>query len=472
LSNSKFRLSMGLCLIVLFFLPSVFPVYAQEKNIQSDRSLLTRHLEEARSADPGFLAARAAKDAADRALDGSRALLGPKVALSVNITRTERTEEATNFLGQRSEIDRRFGSRLNQLQARQPIFRKRELVGIEQAESQAEASRRSLASADQDLAMRLLLAWTDVLVARSNKITFQGAAQAAQESFAETDRRYKAGDTTIQEVDRDRARLSQAQALIEDAIAQEAIADQVLKTIAGPAATVPAFYSLLAFTPIRTPAYSRDELLRTIETKNQDIAAARYQEYAALLEREKARSDRYPTLDAIASASQGRNDTLPTIKNEQRIGLQLSVPIYTHGAIRAAVDQADANFRRAQAQTQATINKINSDTLAAYGNLAVIQSRISATDQLYQATLLSLRAQQAGFRAGISSRAEIAKTIAELFSVARQRIGIRRDQIAAWAKVQAAIGGFDTELLESLHNILSRPISLGEELNGIRIDRR
>jgi outer membrane protein len=212
--------------------------------------------------------------------------------------------------------------------------------------------------------------------------------------------------------------------------------------------------------------------LRTIETKNQDIAAARYQEYAALLEREKARSDRYPTLDAIASASQGRNDTLPTIKNEQRIGLQLSVPIYTHGAISAAVDQADANFRRAQAQTQATINKINSDTLAAYGNLAVIQSRISATDQLYQATLLSLRAQQAGFRAGISSRAEVAKTIAELFSVARQRTGIRRDQIAAWAKVQAAIGGFDTELLESLHNTLSRPISLGEELNGIRIDRR
>jgi outer membrane protein TolC len=454
IKNLQFRLSQGSGILIGCLVFS--SVLAQESRSHTEAGLLGRYWQEARVFDPTYRAAVAARDAAERALEGSRAQLGPKVSLSVNISRTERVEESTNILGQRSEIDRSFESRLNQIQARQPIFRKRELVSVEQAESQAEASRRVLVSAEQDLAMRLLMAWTDVLVARENKSTLQGAAQAAKESMAETDRRYKAGDATLQEVNQEQAKLAQAVALIEDAVAQESIANQALQNIVGRAAHVPKHHSLLAFSPVRMAQQPRDQFLRVVEDKNPDIAAAKYQEYVALLEREKARSDRYPTLDAVASASQGRNDTLPTIKNEQRAGIQLSVPLYTHGAISAAVEQADANYRKAQAQTQATTLKVSADALAAISNLSAIQARINALEQVHQATLLTLRAQQAGLKAGISSRAEIAKTTAELLGVARQRIGVKKEQVATWGKIQSITSGFDEELLELIQRAFFR----------------
>lgn len=411
---------------------------------------LVAHIGLAKSLDPNYLAAIAAMEAAEKALDGAEAQLGPKVTLSMSIFKTERLEEVTSFSGQRSDIDRRFESRLNQLQARQPLYRKREFLGVEQAVAQVESARRTLKAAEQDLNLRVVLAWVEILTARANSAAFETSLRAAQDSLTEMGRRYKAGDATIQEVDQEQARVIQAQALIADAAAQQEIADQALRNIVGQSASVPRQLSLISFAPPTGRIDSQAELIELVDGQNQEIAAARFQEEASRLEREKARADHFPTLDAIATASQGRNDTLPSIKNEQRLGVQLSVPIYTYGAITAAVAQADANYRRAQAQTQSTILRVRTDALTAAGNLRAMNLRVEAADRLYQANLLSLKAQRIGLKAGVASRAEVARTMTDVLNSARQRVAVRKDQAIAWVRYVASISHFNEQLLETL----------------------
>lgn len=412
---------------------------------------LRRHLESARQYDPNYQAAFAVRDAAEQSVKFSQSNLGPKVTLSGSTFRTERTEESTNFLGQTTQTDRAFNSHLFQIQARQPIYRQRDRVALEQANTELEAARQGLLYAEQDLYSRLIGAWVNILTARDQITAYSNALTASKEVLIETEKSLLAGEITLQDVDQARARLAQAEAQIVDAQAQLDVAQQALKNIAGPDAQVPDRFELMRFLNLRINPLPVDKLFELIDTKNYEVANARFREAAALLEREKAQSDSRPTLDAYASMSRGENDNVSSVKDEQRIGLQLSVPLYTHGGIDAAVGQAEANYRRARAQARAVVLRVRADALAAQQNLRALSSRAMAADRAYEAIQVTLIGLRKGLVAGVNSRAEVARAVQELLAAQRQRLSLRQEYANAWTKFNLAVSGFGEDTLDIIY---------------------
>ncbi len=408
---------------------------------------LTDQFLAARQFDPQYLGAFAARDAAEQGLAYAESAFGPKVSLSGSAFRTNRVEESTNFLGRRTETNREFNSTNAQIQARQPIYRPRDSVARDQSMAQLESAQSVLQFAEQDLAFRLVGRWIELVAAQETVDLLTSALQASIEVTTEAERRLKAGETSIQEVDLLRARMMQAEAQLIDAKAQQEIAARALKDIAGPRARVPQNLSVKGLNQLPHRLYLEDELISLLEEKNFEIQAARFLEESALLERDKAKSDRKPTLDAYVSASKGENDSVSSVKDENRIGLQLSMPLFTSGALSAVIAQAEANYRKAQAQTKATSLRIRSEALSANVNLASLVTRIAAADRSAKAAELALTAYQKGLKAGVNSRAEVAQAMQDLSSAQRQQILVRKDYGVAWLKLNQLLSGFDEPML-------------------------
>lgn len=411
---------------------------------------LRTHAQAAREVDPQFLASRASLDAAEQGLALADSARGPKVSLSATTFRTQRTEESRNFLGQRIQANNDFSSNNVQIQARQPIYRFRDQVGISQAEAQLEAARALSMYAEQELHFRLVSRWVEVLAAREQVRVGEAVLAASIESLTEVERRFRGGDSTLQEVQQVRARTVQSEALLTDAKAQLDIAELNLRETVGPEAVIPQTLSIKGLAGLAFARLSTDALFSRIEERNFEIMSSRFQEEAARLEREKASSDRRPTLDAYVTLMKGNSDTLSSVKDENRIGLQLSVPLYTHGAIGASVAQADANYRRAQAQTRAVMMRLRSEALSANGSLESLTVRVAAIDRAADAAAISLRAQQQALRAGVASRAEVAQATQDMLSISRQQVQIRREFVSTWLKLQQIVSGFDDAVLDQI----------------------
>lgn len=423
------------------------PGYAQIASIRD-------HYEKARVFDPTYISALAAREAAEQATAAARAMLGPKVSLALSAFKNDRIEESRNFLGQSVDTARHFNTQNAVVQARQPLYRKRDALGVDQAQAQQSSAESTVLFAEQDLQTRLVNAWVEVLAARTLVSTYSDAYLATQEYLGELERRHKGGEATVQDLEQARAKVVQAEALLEDARARMAVADQALALIAGPDTKVPAGAVMGLFYALPVSLKSEVEVVDLVERSNYEIASARFLEEAAMFEREKARSDRLPTVDAIASATKGQNDSFNYIKDEQRYGVQLNVPLYTHGTIEATVAQAEANYRKFKAQTQATAFRVRNEAVAAFNNLRALEARIKAADRVAEAATMILKAQQMGLRAGVSSRGEVAQAMTDLLAAQRDRVTIRKDYAVAWLRLQAAVGSLNFDLLESLQTQL------------------
>lgn len=417
-------------------------------------NLIRDHFERAKSFDPTYIAATAGRDAAQKATEVAEAMLGPKVSLSGTVFRTNRIEQSRDIFGQAFDASRRFDTQNATIQARQPIYRKRESLGVDQAIAQESAAENIMLYAEQDLQARLVNTWLEVLSARTLVTTFIDAYLASQEYLAEIDRRRQGGEATLQDLEQARARVVQAEALIEDAKARLLIADQALTLIAGPDQKVPPGVTMAFFSSLPIAFKSEAEVIDRVERSNYEIISAKFQEEAAKLERDKARSDRLPTADAFASVTKGQNDSLNFIKDEQRFGIQLSVPLYTHGAIDASIAQADASYRKFQAQSKATAFRARNEALSAFNNLRALELRLKASDRVAEAASTVLKAQRLGLKAGVSSRGEIAQSMNEMLAAHRERVLVRREYAVTWLKLQASAGALDLSLLEALQGSL------------------
>jgi outer membrane protein, protease secretion system len=418
---------------------------------------IREQLDLAKQFDPDYAAALAVQDVAEQGLLGARAGLGPQVTFSASAFRSNRKEEVGSIAGS-IEVDRRINSHIAQVQARQPLYRKRVSMDIEQSQAELEGSRELLQAANQDLQARLLAAWLEVLSIRDQLEVQARAVEASKEALLETDRRQRAGESTLQDVEVNQARLMQAQALLEDGQAQLEIANQRLRTIAGPRASVPETALLQGLSRFAVKPRAAQEVIDLISRNNFELRGARFQEEAARFEREKAKADKYPTLDAYALASKGDNDAVSSIKDEQRVGLQLSVPLYTSGAIDAAVAEADANYRRAQARTRAVMLRIEADALAANARLQALMKRISAAQRSAQASELMVRAMEMGVRSGVSSRAEVASALQELAGAQRQLAQLRSELLNAWIAVEKSVSALSVELIERFESFSKLPL--------------
>jgi outer membrane protein len=112
----------------------------------------------------------------------------------------------------------------------------------------------------------------------------------------------------------------------------------------------------------------------------------------------------FPTLSASGSAtdaSQGQN--LADFRNNQEIGLALSVPLYDQGVTAANTASARANLDIANYNLQNTALGVQLNVKQSLTNLVAAHAALEETQQEYATAVVNVQSTQAQYRAGVTT---------------------------------------------------------------------
>jgi outer membrane protein len=424
----------GLAITVLVALQTAqAPAVGSSLSAEMSRQMRA-HIALAKERDGQLAAAIAAKEAAWQAVEIARAAMRLKITASGSAFYTDRTEQVQGLQGS-SDLQRDFVAQQLVIAARQPIYRQRERVSIEQSVATFQGAQARERQAELELAGRVLIAWVEILAARDVMMLAQSMLEMAETILQETQRRYEAGEMSIDQLGLEIARLQQRQADWVETVARLEIAEKMLTDIAGMDATVPFGFTLESAIPNKPPFSTRSEVEELVSRQNHVLEAARQAVAAAEFEIQKAQAARLPTVEAFASITAGENDVASYIKNEHRIGVQVVVPLYGSGAFDAAIKQAEALLRQSQAEAHTLEMQLKDRAWRAVMALQVSLIRIDASRIGGEAAELRVEALRRGFAAGEFSRAEVGRAQAEYQQVRQQSVKEKLDYAKAWVEL-------------------------------------
>ena len=294
--------------------------------------------------DPTVAAARANWEATQERVPQARAGLLPNVTASVSANGNYFGADADS--DPHTRVDRSFGLGGLTVSASQPLYRYANTVAYSEAVQQVRQADFTLASAKQDLILRVAQAYFDVLLAQFTIELAESQKAAVSEQLAQAKRNFEVGVATITDT-------NEAQAKYDAIVAQEIGARNdlenkrtALRAIIGRA---PGELKPLGpgFEPTVPSPDSPDAWVERALGDNLNVRIAQYNADIATLEIERQRAGKLPTVDLVASVNaQAFNATVnsPFGGNQRQatIGVAINMPLYQGGFVESKVREAYA----------------------------------------------------------------------------------------------------------------------------------
>jgi outer membrane protein TolC len=377
-------------------------------------------LQAAQAADPTLASATASRDAAAENIAIARARLLPQVTLQntsqhVNQTTHSALGFVSNFDGQ---------SRNTQLTIRQGLWRQRDWLGLEAGKLQAAQGEAKLISAQADLWQRVSEAWLDAVAAQAQYQVQAQLVDLMARAASQEARRLALGDGTRDSAAEAAAQLAQTRAQAREAELDSATKLAQLRRLTrldaldlrqqrlpDPDVIMPRL-SLELAPELDTEAAVLDYIL----SHNPELDAARAVEQLAERRLRQAQADHWPTVDAIASATQAQSDStnvLGTRYQNKQLGVQVVVPLYAGGGISASQRQAAAAWVAASADREALAQRISTQFSSDWSNVTALRARLVGARELVQAGAEARKAAELGIKGGTRTWGDVAAAAAQ-----------------------------------------------------------
>lgn len=419
--------------------------FAAELSMQEKQQSLLDIYHQALAHDPTLASATSANQAAQELLEQGKALYRPTVNFSAgaNATQSDIRYIGGGFNPFKAEQGRSNYEGYNYgIDARQPIYRKQNLVQMDEAATQVSQADSQLLLSQQALILRTTQSYFDVLIAQ-DKIELTNAQKAAILSQLEQAKaNFEVGTSTITDV-------SEAQARHDLIVAQEIaanneyqIAQRSVQAITG---EIP---KLLA--PVKADIKTNhlvqgmDEWLKVAAQNNLNIHIQQDTLKLSKQEIERAKAGHLPTLDAVASYTDNyANGGYTGFGNELKagvIGLQLQIPLYQGGAVSSKVRQAVLNKQKAQDDVEIARRETVLETQRAYLNLSTSIAQVSAYEQALISSQSQLDSTKLGYEVGVRTSVDVLNAQQQLFSAKRDLLQSRYNYLVNIIRLKVAAG--------------------------------
>ncbi|MAS09489.1 TolC family outer membrane protein [Salinisphaera sp.] len=397
--------------------------------------------------DTELLSARAESGAASARYRQARGQLLPQLSATANysqVTQDQRFEStdgdggfggAAGFFGGdsgESTSDQQSYS----LDLTQPLFNWTAWQNKDAAAARSDEAALSLSMAEQQLIVRVAEAYFDVLAAR-DALT---AAREQQRSInSQLDRAQAAFEAGLDPItDQQEAQSSLDSAIVDaiDAENQLAASRDALIALTGRAPDALSGIDVDEDMPDKTAEVdhrNREDWLAVALERSPQVAASRAAWRAAREDIAAQRGGHLPTLNLVGSV--GRSEQLSPfgagsgqlniINETQSIGLQLEMPLFSGGATRAAVSEAEYNAEQARLDLIAARRQLLIDINDAHRSVATTARRLAALDRAIASGETALEAAQAGYRLGN-------RTILDVIEAQITLVQRRADRKQAW----------------------------------------
>jgi outer membrane protein len=330
-------------------------------------------------------------------------------------------------------------------------------------ESQAEATYNI---AYQNFLVRVAGGYFGVLTAQDGVIFAEAEEKALQRQFEQAEQRFEVGLTAVTDVHEARASYDNARARAIVSKNNLADAKEALYELTGQ--YFDDYDPLQEVLPLVKPLPENpSEWVDIAMLYNPAVISAHKGVEIADATVRLQRSGHIPTLDLVGSYSQFKNnkqpirdffgDILTTTEvenNDQRIGLQLSVPIYQGGVVSSRTRQArytlNAVYEDLDRQQRATVRQTNN----AYRAVIAGIEQVGAFGQAMISAEAALEATQAGFEVGTRTIVDVLIAQQRYFQAQRDNSLARHTYIVDHLRLKAAAGVLVEEDLQKVNSIL------------------
>ncbi|MGE5737698.1 MAG: TolC family outer membrane protein, partial [Betaproteobacteria bacterium] len=331
-------------------------------------------------------------------------------------------------------------------------------VAYSQAVQQVEQADFTLASARQDLILRVATAYFDVLLAQFTVEVTESQKAAVSEQLAQAKRNFEVGVATITDT-------NEAQAKYDSIVAQEISARNdlenkrtALRAIIG---RFPQDLKRLGpgFEPTPPSPNSLDAWVDRALTDNLNVRIARYNADIATLEIERQRAGRLPTLDLVASANAqaGSGSVNTSAFNDQRqaaIGLALTVPLYQGGLIDSRVREALALQENARQNLEVARRNALFNAQTGFSGVNSAAASVKAFEQALVSAQTAYESNKTGQEVGVRTNLDVLNTQQNVFQTRRDLAQAYFNYLLGILRLKAAVGSLDEQDLADVNRRL------------------
>lgn len=403
----------------------------------------------ARNNEPTYLSAKTSVEAAKARADQAFGEMLPKVNLNANSNYNTRDYQTRNQNIKAAQDQ--YNSHSTQLNLTQPLWRRPNVIGRQQAETASLQAEQQLENVEQELLAKVVSAWLDFLGARDQQLFTQQQVISAQHRQIAAERGYEIGLVGQPELEDVKAKLEQAnsdQVLAEtDTNVKRAMLEQLVGDINQLAASTMRDTAELA----NLSTEQLDAVLAKVQSDNHNVLAAQHAYTAATAEVTKQRAGHQPTLDLVASYGKNSQSVggFPGQDgydiNQGSIGLQLNIPIYAGGIQTAKVVEAAAQLEKARLDIElAKRTAVLSAKQAWYGWQSAY-AKTRAAEQSIKAANTALHSAKVALDLGLKSEIVILEAQQQLLSSTRDYNKSRYDQLANHIKLKAVMAALTNE---------------------------
>lgn len=293
-----------------------------------------------------------------------------------------------------------YGAFLNQ-----PLFSLDALARWKQGSAQANAARTKFVLSSQELLIRVLQTYLTVLNALDN-LEFQEAERNAfKEQAAVYRRMHQKGQGSITDVLEAESAYQQSEAkLVEAQNALDYAKRQLIDVTKAPEADVKRLSRLTdRFRILKLSPVTFDEWMDKAVEANQELATMNNQVEVARQEYRKNHAAHYPTVSLVVGATSQSSNTVVSIAqttNQNYVGVQVNLPIFSGGEIVGKSRQSYASFEKTAADRDVTKDKVLTELRKQYDIVQTSAKKIEALTKAVESSRLLVQSTKAGIKGG------------------------------------------------------------------------
>lgn len=439
--------------------------------------------QQALQSDPLVHEAEARRLAAQEAVPQARGFLLPQASASGAWTKSEvsgsQIEADTtgnfapiNFDSETEETSWNVG-------LRQTLFRWDQFIGMKQANKIAARADVVYEAAQQDLMIRVVQRYFDVLGAEDRLASIRADREAIARQLEQARQRFEVGLIAITDVQESQAAYDQAVAAEIAAQRDLATTEELLREITGE--RVPDLAAPVEEFPLPVPNPTSEEAwVEMALEQNLQLLASRFDEKIARDEISFRRSGHYPSVDLVAGRNHIEDESdrsvldgpfLPADSEIEgdSIGIEVTIPLFSGGRVSSQVREAVYLHRAAREQLQRVARETERATRDAYLGVLSEISRVRALEQAVESSRTALEATQAGFEVGTRTIVDVLNSQRTLYQAITNYYESRYVYIGNVLRLQQAAGTLQVQDLERIDRMLTqrepieRTIELVEE---------
>lgn len=403
--------------------------------------------------DASLRASRANAEAGRERLPQAESQLKPSVA--INASHYTNELNVSNVVTGVDTPLQRYESNSANITVRQPLIRSSLLAQIRQASAQVDDVNASLRRDEQNLAVRLVGAYLDVLgtsdqlaLVVAQRVFYTAQLDSARKTFA-------AGAGTRTDIDEVQARLDMVQALELEARQNVGYAKRQLQALVGEPIDTLAVLNVAKLELSPPQPDSVEGWIERAEQNSPEMRMARAQLDAAVQGIDKAKAGYHPTLDGVLqwSRSDRDNTSQPNARTTNAsLGVQLTIPLYSGGYVDSSIRQAVAERDRAREALESLRLDLGVRVHKEFRGITEGILKIRALEQAVRSADQVVLSSQKSFAAG-------SRTVVDILNAEQQRTVALRDlaqarfvYLLSRVRLLALVDGADLQAMIEINN--------------------